>query len=155
MTKSISLTQGKIALVDDEDYEKVNQYKWYPHKAHKGFYASRCSSKKTILMHRFVLGAEDSVQVDHINGDKLDNRKTNLRLCNNSQNHANGGVRSDNTSGYVGITWDDKRHKWRAQITYLCKGYNLGRYATPEEAAKVYDEAAKKYFGEFARTNFK
>lgn len=108
-------------------------------------------------MHRFILNIIDRcIEIDHINGDSLDNRKENLRVASSSQN-ANNKVKLSpkNTSGYRGVTWDKHSQKWMAQIYKNNKRTNLGRFDTKEEAAKVFDSAAKKMYGEFhGKLNF-
>ena len=106
-------------------------------------------------IHRLLLGATNpKMQVDHINGNKLDNRKENLRLATNQQNQHNVGKRKNNTSGYKGVSWYRKRKKWKAAIKHNKKSIHLGYYDTPEEASRAYDKAAVEFFGEFAHLNF-
>ena len=107
-------------------------------------------------MHRLIMNAPKGLQVDHINNVGIDNRRFNLRLCNQSNNQANRGLDKDNTSGYKGVTFkkDKPRNKpWQAQINYKGKHYSIGYFATKEEAAKAYNAKAKEFFGEFARLN--
>lgn len=155
--KQILLTQGKCAIIDDDDFELVNQYKWC-YLGHGGGYAVRRSeiSKKPILLHRFILRLlpKDGIVVDHINGDPLDNRKCNLRVCNKSQNAANSKVPNNSSSGYKGVHWFKRDKNWQSQIKYHQKRYHLGYFDSPEDAARAYDKAALQFFGEFARTNF-
>lgn len=141
----------RVALVDDEDYERVVAAgPWYV-RSH-GYTNYALSGKVSWQMHSFIM---DGVGVDHINGDGLDNRRSNLRFANQSQNMANQRLRSDNTSGYKGVTGPrGKAGVWMAQIYHRGRNKNLGYYATAEAAARVYDAAARETFGEFARPNF-
>ena len=97
------------------------------------------------------MDAPDGMQVDHINMNRLDNRKANLRLCNNSQNHANSVVRTK--SGFKGVYRDKTRRKWKVVITVRNHAYTIGRYDSKEDAAIMYNTAAQIFFGEFARLN--
>jgi hypothetical protein len=149
--KEISLAHGKgVALVDDADYPILSQYKW---RLSAG-YARAEINGMSVLMHRLVMGAKRGQEVDHRNGDKLDNRRSNLRFSTHSQNMANVGQRSDNTSGFKGVYWNRQTGKFRARIKPRGKHIYLGAFDDAQEAARVYDRAARKYFGSFARTNF-
>lgn len=157
--KEIKLTRGMIALVDDEDYERLSQFSWQAMKSKHGFYAKRSykenGENKSMLMHREVLGLQpgDGIEADHGNLNKLDNRKRNLRTCNRVQNCCNAGKRSHNTSGYKGVQWvahAPKDRKWKAQITYEKRVRNLGYFETPELAHEFYCLAADMLHGEFA-----
>lgn len=146
------------AIVDDEDYERINQYKWYPQKIGKNIYACRRehitrNKGNYILMHRYILDYIGDSYVDHKDGDGLDNRKENLRLCTKNQNHYNSCVRSDNTSGYKGVYYHKGAKKWMAYITKDQKRIHLGLHKNKEDAAVAYNKAAEEYFGEFARLN--
>lgn len=99
------------------------------------------------------MNAAPNEQVDHINGDGLDNRKSNLRICNGSQNRCNKGKPKNNTSGYKGVTWHTPNKKWVAQIAVNGKHSYIGSFKTKEEAAKAYNKKAKELHGEFARLN--
>lgn len=153
MTKEIRLTKGQVALVDDEDFEYLNQWNWY---VSRSGYAVRTHGifRKTILMHRLISNTPDGYETDHIDRNRLNNQKNNLRVCTVSENQHNKGMNSDNKSGYKGVSWDAKNNKWRASIRYNNKTYNAGRYETAEEAAGAYDEMAVKLHGNFASTNF-
>ena|ERR1035437_9624291 len=156
--KLIPLTKQKFAIVDDEDYEYLNQFKWQ--LSTKG-YACRTkriglrkfNKKITFWMHREVLKTPDNFQTDHINGNKLDNRRENLRTANNSQNHGNISLLKSNTSGYKGVSFDKSRKLWEAYISINDKKKHLGRFSTPESAALAYNKAAREYFDEFASLN--
>jgi hypothetical protein len=147
-----------VALVDEEDFERVNQYKWYANKVGLNWYAVRVAEdNSSILLHRFILGLESGdSEVDHINGDGLDCRKANLRLCTHSQNMANREkpktVRP--TSQYKGVYYKVSERKWVAQIMINYKHKYLGSFKNEEDAARAYDTAAVEAWGEFARINF-
>lgn len=154
MTKQIPLTQGKFALVDDDDYERVSQHRWCAKKDHKTHYATRCvylpGKETTQSLHRFILNAPPKTQIDHINGNGLDCRKENLRYCNHQQNCVNRFGLSK--KHYKGIR--KSKNRWTASICVMGRQMYLGSFASQELAARVYDRAARKYFGEFAKTNF-
>jgi len=151
--KKIQLTQGKYALVDNSDFEWLNQWKW--HYLNIGYAARRDYSNggKYVYMHRLITGVPGTQQSDHINHNKLDNRRENLRLATKSQNMANTLPRKTNTSGFKGVSWDKSRNKWAVEITVNYKNIHLGRYTDIKQAAQAYNEAAQKHFGSFARLN--
>lgn len=148
--KEVLLTKGRRALVDDEDFEKVIGLKW--HLSLSGNGMPYALNSKAGGMHRFLMGAIKGQYVDHVNGDGLDNQKDNLRICSLKENTRNK-KHFKSRSGYKGVVWHEEGHKWQAQIMvdYKCK--YLGLFEKKEEAAKAYNEAAKKYFGEFANLN--
>jgi hypothetical protein len=150
--KSIPLTQGKFALVDDEDYDRLIKLgKW----CFNGQYATRKGSGSSLMrMHRVIVNAPAGYEVDHINMDKLDNRKCNLRICTRAENQRHKGKPKRNTTGYIGIHPDKRDGCYYPRIMVNWESVSLGCYKTPEEAARAYDEAAKKYHGEFASLNF-
>lgn len=152
----IELANGNIAKVDAEDYERVSAIHWHIDDA--GYVRTNIWSdgKKSSAprMHRFVLQEIDSkTHIDHINGDKLDNRKSNLRACSGSSNAMNRGKQNNNSSGYKGVIFDKSRDKWRAEICFEGNRKYLGRFNTVEEAAIAYNDAALIYHGEFANIN--
>ncbi len=161
--KKIPLTQGKFALVDDEDYERLVFFKWFAYKSKnstKSWYARRNTelgnpNRKCISMHRAVLGiSELDPEVDHRDCNGLNNQKHNLRYATRSGNAANMIMRRDNKSGFKGVYLAKRNQKWAANITTKGKQLWLGYFETAEEAARIFDKAALKYHGEFARTNF-
>jgi len=154
---TIKLTQGEEALVDDEDFEKLNQYSWHLHRFKKKGYkwmASRIGvNDEEILMHREIMQCPSTHVVDHINGDNLDNRKANLRVCTNAENCRNRrGPRKGNLSGYKGVSWS--HGKWHAVVMKNGKQYSFGYFNDPKEAAIARDQAAVRLHGEFASLNF-
>jgi len=152
--KEIPLMQGYVALVDDEDYQRINQFKWCLNKTRKVRYAHRAIKQTTVLMHRFILGLTDpKVQVDHWDRNGLNNQRSNLRITR-TQNQHNTGLRKDNASGYKGVYWDEDRQKWVANIGIKGKRKYLGSFTTAEEAALAYDAKAREVFEEFAYINF-
>lgn len=160
MVRKIPLTRGKFAIVDDEDYEYLNQWNWSSVNNRKYPYARRHLKIENgkpvhVLMHRIITNCPKNMQVDHINHNTLDNRKANLRICTKSDNQKNRIGRSK-VSGYKGISKaNSKSNPWRVYISsgYKGKYFFLGNYKSQEMAAKAYNEAAKKYHGEFAYLN--
>jgi len=158
--KKILLSQGKYALVDDEDYEYLNQWNWCIMKGDKKtFYAFRKDysegTPKGILMHRTVMKTPDNEQVDHRDHNGLNNQKINLRNCTHKQNHGNQAPCLKKISKYKGVSCFEGRKKpWFAQITKEGKRFYKGSFEKEIDAAYVYDEMAKELFGEFAWLNF-
>lgn len=152
-SREIALTKGKVTIVDESDYDWLNQWKWYYMTAG---YAARTQNRKLIYMHRLILGTPQGLITDHIDMDGLNNRRQNLRVCNKSQNGFNRNPRNEpnKSSKYKGVTWSKLINKWYARI-YDSRGIcrNLGSFTTETEAALAYNEAALKYHGEFARLN--
>lgn len=152
--KTIELTQGKFAIVDDKDFEWLSQWKWCSDKGGKTFYAIRVVEKNKIrtkiYMHRLILNTPRGMDTDHKNGNGLDNRRENLRVGTHGQNVMNslakGGI-----SGEKGVY--PSRNKWVAAIYLNYKKIHLGVFLTKNEAKKVYQRAALQYFGEFVRIN--
>lgn len=155
----IPLTKGKFAIIDDEDYNLISIYKWSVTGKQERYARTAINvgkyKERGILMHRMILGLDhtDKRQVDHINGNGLDNRKYNLRLCSNMENTRNA-KRRGGLSSYKGVFWHKAAGKWMSQIKVDYKSIYLGLYVTEEDAARAYDAAASKHFGEFARLNF-
>jgi hypothetical protein len=162
--KKIKLTKGKFAIVDSEDFECLNQWKW---SCDDNNYAVRHEQKseygnnprRMIKMHSLINKTPKGSQTDHINRNTLDNRKLNLRISTFSQNQANTSIRKENTSGYKGVARynDNKKYTnnkpWGARLIVKGKSFFRGMFQTKEEAAEAYNELAKKYFGEYANLN--
>lgn len=144
-----------FALVDDEDYERLVKYSWNVVGAKQShLYAEhRLPDGKNIRLHRLIMNNPKGFIVDHINMNGLDNRRSNLRVCNKSENMRNRNKTRANKSGFKGVYWDTDTKSWKAQIKVGDKNYNLGRYHIIEKAALAYNNAAKTYFGSFARLN--
>lgn len=158
MSAEIPLSKGFVAIVDDEDFERVMAAgPWHLKARDQWVYAQHNVRRpeggwRTEMLHIFLTGLP---RVDHINGNGLDNRQANLRGANASQNAANARRRRDSTSGFKGV----HRHRsrglpWRAQIATGGKKYHLGLFESPEAAARAYDTKARELFGEFAHLNF-
>ncbi len=159
MSKSISLTQGKNAVVDDKDFEWLNSRKW--HFDNTGYasttlHLGRVNGKKKIqkvLMHRVIAQTPSGLVTDHINGDRLDNRSVNLRICTQGENTRNRRLRKGNDTGYHGVSWWKRDANWSSQITINRRNIRIGYFETKEQAALAYNHFASVYHGEFATLN--
>lgn len=160
--KRIPLTRGKVALVDDEDFELINRWKWRTQAGVNSFYAvrevSRNGRRTNVLMHRVILKCDRATQVDHINHDGLDNRRRNLRKASNTENHWNQIKRSHRNglptkSFYKGVVFCLTTNLWRARIQAHGKQNCLGRFDDEKTAAKAYNAAAVRLHGRFAYLN--
>lgn len=145
--KTISLTKGKVALVDDQDYEWLNNWTWHCTSHH---YAARRANGKLVYMHRLIMNPPSGKEVDHIDHNPLNNQRSNLRCCTHQQNQMYQGIQKNSTSGFIGVHYDKRHHVWQAQIQHTY----IGTYPTKELAAKAYDMAAQKLYGDFANLNF-
>ena len=151
--KAIPLNKDAVTIVDEADYEWLSKWKW--RIVEKG-YAQRSVAKhegltlSALFMHRVILNTPKGLFSDHINGNKLDNRRSNLRICTHHQNNLN---RPNVTGKYKGVYWCKRQQRWMAQIMKNQANIYVGSFHTPEEAALAYNEAAKEYHGEFARLN--
>ena len=154
--KTIPLSKGMNAIVDDDDSDAVSAFAWCLHS--RGYAVRkgpRDSSGKraVILMHRSILSATPGTEVDHINGNRLDNRRSNLRFATSSQNHANQKLSSKNTTGAKGVSFNRKSGRYYAEIHLNHRKKFLGSFSSIASASAAYDAAARLYFGDFARTN--
>lgn len=157
--KKIPLTQGYVSLVDDEDFERLSAFKWYAHKEDKIVYAWRYAGggrahRRIVKMHREIMNAPDGVEIDHENGDGLDNQKENLRSATHRQNLCNRRKQSGTSSQFKGVSWYAAGKKWSAYIKTNQSKLHLGYFSDETAAARAYDAAAEKHFGPFARLNF-
>jgi len=157
--RRIKLTRGQYAIVDPEDFERLNQYKWhctcYGYACRKVPKKFRKSDERTSLMHKELCPVPDGKVVDHINRNKLDNRKVNLRPATKQQNCWNAKYkRKTIKTRYSGIHWNKNLQKWQVCLTVKGQRARFGYYADETQAAKKYDEKAKKYRGEYAVLNF-
>lgn len=158
--KEIRLTQNKTALVDNEDYEWLNRWKWYARKHRRTYYASRTGRVSDgvkngvqIQMHREILNTPVGMDSDHKDRDGLNNQRFNLRVCTNQQNQMNRRIQINKLSNYKGVTADDFDN-WIARIQHKAKSYYLGYFNSEVAAARAYDKRALELYGEFASLNF-
>lgn len=154
--KEIPLTRGFVTIVDESDYEWLNQWKWRVATVRQKAYAVRWNEERGKIlesMHRVITNCPQGLMVDHINGDTLDNRRENLRNCTNSQNLMNKAKKRTSPYKYKGIWWDKWRKRWRTGIKVDGKMKYLGYFKTEIEAALAYNVAAMRYFGDFAKLN--
>ena len=152
--KEIKLTQGKFAIVDDEDFEELSKYRW----CYKDGYATRgiaagVRRRTTLLMHVVIIGKVNGLETDHINGNGLDNRRENLRHVTSSQNQQNRASCKNTSSQYKGVHWSKANKNWTSHIRIAGEKHHLGIYGSELEAAIAYNEAAQRLFGEYARLN--
>lgn len=148
--RKIELTQGKFAIIDADDYDKVSRYKWCFHMK----YAATNIKRSTVHMHTIIMGRPPSgCVIDHVNGIGTDNRKSNLRICTQHQNLMNRFKSKNYEGSNKGIHRRDGLKKVRARIYYNGKERHLGYFDSETEAAAAYNKAAKEYFGDFAKLN--
>lgn len=154
MSREIPLTRGFVALVDDQDFDWLSQWKWCakPWTPTLCYAVRRDSDGRAVAMHRAILTPAQGVQVDHKDGDGLNNQRFNLRLCSQRENLYGRSIRSDNTLGFKGVARVGQR--FRAKVVKDGHTYWFGTYSDIESAARAYDAGAKQLFGEFARLNF-
>lgn len=155
----IKLSQNQVTIIDEESLDVASKYHWhadYDKKLRK-FYAKtdiRVNGlRKKLRLHRLVMNAQKGDVIDHINGNTLDNRLSNLRKCTVSENAKNRSLNKNNTSGYKGAVWHAPTQKYQARIYVNGKWRSMGMHAEAKDAARAYNEAAKKYFGEYAKLN--
>ena len=155
--KHIKLTRGMVTIVDNADFEELSRYKWHANSTGPGrFYAARCvNSHGKVSMAHQLISILPGFMVDHINGDTLDNRKSNLRCVTPTQNAQNARAKSRGKSVYKGVTWDKCTGKWVVRIWFMGKRLYLGRFDSELVAARVYIEAEQKYFGRYASSRRK
>ena len=154
--KTIQLTQGFVALVDDADFERVSTHRWCANRNRHTVYAYRQENKRTVYMHRFICGVTDrKVKVDHEDHNGLNCQRYNLRVATTSQNNMNQCKRSDGLSSrFKGVCWHKRYGKFQADIRLNGKSKFLGMFVNELDAALAYDAAAREHFGEFALCNF-
>lgn len=158
--KEIKLTQGMFAMVDDDDFEKLNNFKWFAHKSGNAFYAETrigdgYKKQKVLKMHRFIMNLnKEKLVVDHRDMNGLNNTKENLRVCTRSQNAMNKKSQQGSFSKYKGVSYHKRNKKFQAEITINSKKKYIGNYHKDVDAAIAYDNKAVEFFGEFAVLNF-
>jgi hypothetical protein len=154
--KKIAITgirgMGKFILVDNDDFPLLSRYRW--HFGSDAVAFTRIAGRKDKMpVHRLIMNPRKDLEVDHINGNKLDNQKSNLRICTHGQNGKNHKLNKNNTSGYKGVSWSKTRKKWESYIKVNYKRIKLGFYDDKKQAALAYNTAAQKHFKEFANLN--
>lgn len=152
MAKEIVLTRGKVATVDDADFEWLNQWRWLANGNYAMRFVGPRSRRRSIRMHRLIVNAPEGWDVDHIDGNPLNNTRANLRVCTRRENQQNKRAISG-SSRYKGVSYHTSRGTWEAAIQVDGRPRFLGRWRTEREAAEAYNEAARKHFGAFARLN--
>jgi hypothetical protein len=149
----IPLTQGRYAIADAEDYERISRHRWCLSRSGKRLYAQRRSRGRTIRMHQFIMKPPGGMLVDHINGNGLDNRRCNLRICSRLENSRNRRVNPNTVTGYKGLYRSRRTGRYYAQIFFEGHCHRIGSFDTAVEAARAYDRRAIECFGPFACLN--
>lgn len=153
-TRWVPLTRNEISIVDEEDYDRVNEHIWFSSGRGNHIQAIAHFGKSTILMSRFIMNAKSGEEVDHINHDTLDNRRSNLRLCSHAENHRNlVKFKNGITSKFKGVCFDPSRKKYRAYGVLNYKQHHIGRFDKELDAATAYNAWASEHHGEFACLN--
>lgn len=154
--KLITLTQGKYAMVDNKDFTVLSKFKWYAHlqkSTYNTFYAVRMCGRKLLYMHREIMNTPKNMETDHIDGDGLNNCRSNLRICTSRENRCNKRRQKNNTSGFIGVSWHKASNKWRATLTNNGKSLSLGHFTLKKYAYEAYINGCRKYHGEFINKN--
>lgn len=160
--RQIPLSQGRVALVDESDYERASKFSWYADKsvdgkrwyARRNLFNEKTGKRTTQLLHKFIIGSCGKMDIDHRDGDGLNCQRSNLRVATRSQNNFNSGKNINNKSGFKGVHFNKANNNWRAQIKVNGKRIHIGCFCSAEEAAKAYDISARSLCGEFAKLNF-
>lgn len=144
----------KSALIDDGDYDYISGFHWKYHNGYAARYVYSHGKRQRIYMHRQIMNTPGGMDTDHKDGNGLNNQRSNLRICTHAENISNQKLQKDSPNKYKGVSLTKSTGRWRAVITSNRVRKHIGYYETEEEAARAYDNAAKRYFGEFARLNF-
>lgn len=147
------IIKNNIILFDDEDFDLLKIRSWCVFASTRTFYAQASIKNKNVYMHRYLLNALPGQEIDHINGNGLDNRRENLRICNRRENCMNVSKAKNKSSIYKGVSWRTRQKGWRASIASNYRYYELGVFKSEIDAALAYNEKAKELFGEFAKLN--
>lgn len=153
MSKNLKLSNGGYTIIDNIDYELVKNYKWYKIKKRNTWYARTCIQKKCVYIHRLIMNHPEGMMIDHLDGNALNNRRNNLRICTVGQNNRNTRKRKGGTSKYKGVSWCKEKMKWVAHIKVNYKSKNMGCFNNEIEAAEAYNKAALLHFGDYAYIN--
>jgi AP2 domain-containing protein len=152
--KTITLTKGLTALVDDSDYAWLSQYKWCADSDGYAVRSERTNGRKhNVSMHRLIMNAQPGQEIDHKDWNKVNNQRVNLRFASETENRHNTPLSSRNTSGYKGVSWYKRHKKWEARIKIGKRNIRLGLYQSKEDAARAYNAAALEFIPDFAYIN--
>lgn len=150
----VPLTKGQVAIANADDLELLSKFNWCCSSGYAVTNIQLLNGKRKLLqMHRLLLNPPEDLQIDHIDGNRLNNCRENLRICSHAENQRNRSRNSTNTSGFKGVSWDKQRERFRASIKFNDKQKHLGYFDDPQEAAAAYDAAAIELHKDFACTN--